>query len=111
MNYLVCEICGGYYHLVEGESISDYDSCQCGGKLYLLEYGEDGELQSPKIICEDCGNLNNINSPFCSSCGQILMSAKEIGIQNRNSHFKPKFRIFAGVTFIVAFIMVVGLIV
>jgi len=33
MSYLICEKCGGYYELQEGESIEDFDSCQCGGKL------------------------------------------------------------------------------
>ena len=42
MNYLICEDCGGYYHLQEGESIGDFESCECGGRFYFLEYGEDG---------------------------------------------------------------------
>lgn len=33
MPYLVCEKCGGYYELQEGESSTDFDRCQCGGKL------------------------------------------------------------------------------
>ena len=33
MSYLICEKCGGYYELQEGESIEDFDSCQCGGEL------------------------------------------------------------------------------
>lgn len=31
--YLVCDDCGGLYKLQEGESPSDFASCQCGGKL------------------------------------------------------------------------------
>lgn len=107
MNYLICENCGGYYHLMEGESLSDFESCDCGGKLYLLEYGEDGQLQSPKNICEYCGNLNNIDTPFCSSCGQILKPAKEIVAEKEESLLKP--RVFAGLTFVVVSIMVLGL--
>lgn len=30
---MVCEKCGGYYELNEGESPEDFDRCQCGGKL------------------------------------------------------------------------------
>ena len=93
--------------MMEGESLSDFESCECGGKFYLLEYGEDGQLQSPKIICEFCGNLNSINTPFCSSCGQILLPAKEIATEQKKSAFKP--RIVAGLTFIVVSIMVLGL--
>jgi hypothetical protein len=128
---------------MEGESLSDFDSCQCGGKLYLVEYGEESnikshnegnvkikslneedtnikspngediQIKSPKITCECCGNLNNVNTPFCSNCGQILMPAKEIGAENRehrNSSFKS-IGVFAGLTFIVVSIMIVGLLV
>jgi hypothetical protein len=30
---LICDKCGGYYKLKEGESANDFDVCQCGGKL------------------------------------------------------------------------------
>ncbi len=34
MPYLVCDICGGYYELQEGESPEDFvGECECGGKL------------------------------------------------------------------------------
>ncbi|MCE5214422.1 MAG: zinc ribbon domain-containing protein [Methanobacterium sp.] len=31
--YLVCDQCGGYYELQAGETIEDFEECQCGGKL------------------------------------------------------------------------------
>ena len=31
--YLLCEKCGGYYELHEGESPEDFEKCECGGKL------------------------------------------------------------------------------
>ena len=31
--YLVCGKCGGYYELEAGESLEDFEECQCGGKL------------------------------------------------------------------------------
>ena len=35
MNYLVCNNCGGYYELQEGESYTDFEpNCNCGGRLY-----------------------------------------------------------------------------
>lgn len=37
MSYLVCEKCGGYYKLKPGESGSDFDKCNCGGKLKIVE--------------------------------------------------------------------------
>ena len=31
--YLICEKCSGYYKLEKGESLEDFESCECGGKL------------------------------------------------------------------------------
>ena len=33
MKYLFCENCSGYYKLKNDESIEDFISCECGGKL------------------------------------------------------------------------------
>ena len=37
MGYLVCEKCGGYYELQEGEALDDFQSCECGGKLKYVK--------------------------------------------------------------------------
>lgn len=37
MPYLICENCGGYYHLDDDEDPKNYDKCQCGGKLVYSE--------------------------------------------------------------------------
>jgi hypothetical protein len=37
MPYLICEKCKGYYELQMGESIEDFEECECGGSLKLLE--------------------------------------------------------------------------
>ncbi|WP_414469569.1 hypothetical protein [Methanobacterium sp. ACI-7] len=39
--YLVCENCGGYYKLQEGENATDFDYCQCGGKLKYYKHIHD----------------------------------------------------------------------
>ncbi len=31
--YLICNKCNGYYQLQEGESLKDFESCECGGTL------------------------------------------------------------------------------
>ena len=31
--YLKCEKCSGYYKLQKGESLEDFEVCECGGKL------------------------------------------------------------------------------
>lgn len=35
--YLICENCGGRYTLKKGESLEDFESCRCGGKLKYAE--------------------------------------------------------------------------
>ena len=35
--FLYCEKCNGYYELQEGESIDDFDNCECGGKLIYVD--------------------------------------------------------------------------
>jgi hypothetical protein len=108
MKYLICENCGGYYPLMDGESLRDFDSCQCGGKLYIVEEEDEIEIQSPKITCKNCGNITNVETAFCSACGQILIPAKEVSRINRGEKFKP-IGIFAGVTFILVSIVLLGL--
>lgn len=37
--YVMCENCGGYYRLDEGESLDDFRACTCGGELkYAPQY-------------------------------------------------------------------------
>ena len=108
MKYLICEICGGYYQLMDGESISDFDSCQCGGKLRIVEEKDNIVIQSTKITCKNCGNENTVETAFCSSCGQILIPAKEVSRINRSETFKP-LGIFVGVMFILVSIVLLGL--
>ncbi len=37
MPYLVCEKCGGYYELKSGESSKEFEKCNCGGKLKVVD--------------------------------------------------------------------------
>lgn len=43
--YLVCENCRGFYELQENETLEDFSTCQCGGKL---NYTEDLEVYYKK---------------------------------------------------------------
>lgn len=47
MGYIVCEKCNGYYELQKGESINDFDRCQCGGKLRYVEERIQEKPKSP----------------------------------------------------------------
>ena len=37
MGYLICQKCGGYYKLAEGESKDDFVSCECYGSLTYVD--------------------------------------------------------------------------
>ncbi|MCK9151379.1 hypothetical protein [Methanobacterium alcaliphilum] len=45
MIYLICKSCGFTYELASDESIDDFISCGCGGRLY---YSDDGATISKK---------------------------------------------------------------
>ncbi|MGB9936608.1 MAG: hypothetical protein ACPK7O_02725 [Methanobacterium sp.] len=38
MPYLVCKKCKGYYELQKGESINDFEECECGGALKQVDH-------------------------------------------------------------------------
>jgi len=49
--YLVCEKCGGRYTLKKGESLEDFESCHCGGRLnYAKEYFKLNSSSKSKIF-------------------------------------------------------------
>ena len=37
MPYLICKKCDGYYKLQEGESLEDFEECECGGELAQVD--------------------------------------------------------------------------
>jgi hypothetical protein len=100
MPFLVCEKCGGYYQLQKGESIDDFESCLCGGKLTYTENNPEktikenyedyeGEERSTdengnttgkmgeaiKLICPNCLNEDQ-DGLYCSNCGGKLLKMK-----------------------------------
>jgi hypothetical protein len=89
--YVTCEKCGGYYELQKGESITDFEKCECGGNLkFTNSINESNEkpiqenLKAKKIVksavekqnveqkrfCPNCGFDNKINAKFCKKCGK-----------------------------------------
>lgn len=102
MGYLICEDCGGYYELQEGESPDDFEkTCECGGKLKYVEnldFSDDSEIleESGKngetpIISKDFEELepeNPINEDSFSqkTAKKPIISSEEIS----NAHFCPK---------------------
>lgn len=114
MTYLVCESCSGYYELKEGESIHDFESCECGGRLIHFELEEEIEAQQPVSICQNCGRENITNSAFCNGCGQLLVPIKDL-MPPENQYYevkteKPKTPLLAGLTVIMVSIVFLSLI-
>ena len=78
MGFLICNKCGGYYELQEGESPEDFaGKCDCGGDLkYVQNLDEHVFDELDPIdginICPNCGKENKNNVNFCSDCGENL---------------------------------------
>lgn len=48
---IVCDSCGGYYKLEQGESLEDFDKCQCGGNFrYLKNSKEKKNLKTDSLF-------------------------------------------------------------
>lgn len=78
MGYLVCDACGGYYELQEGEKPEDYsDECECGGKLHYQESLEDPEEEyeddTDTITCPYCGSENPSDASICLKCDESMV--------------------------------------
>jgi len=76
LGYIVCEKCGGYYELQEGEALDDFQSCECGGKLKYVKNLEQLTSKSDKLKkmsnCSFCGTENLKDDKFCGNCGKPL---------------------------------------
>ena len=74
MRYIICDDCEGYYKLEYGESLEDFDKCQCGGNLrYAQSFKEIVKNRNaPTKTCIYCGASNNETAQTCSECGKQL---------------------------------------
>lgn len=84
MAYVICEKCGGYYELQEGESSDDFDSCHCGGNLSYVRSIQK-EIKKPKntIKCGICGHEQEKNFK-CSKCGSKI----RLKVNHRNNNYR-----------------------
>lgn len=74
MGYLVCEKCGGYYSLKEGESPTDFAECRCGGKLvYMDSLDELGGVDESTSPAE--GKIKKITQPILLRFYGVLVGA------------------------------------
>lgn len=73
MRYIGCDRCGGYYKLEEGESLDDFERCQCGGNLSYVDPSKEIENKHKnRIRCQICGHVQEKRNVVCSKCGNIL---------------------------------------
>ena len=78
MSYLICDKCGGYYELQEGESPEDFDVCQCGGELLYKKSIQTANNSKPSykrdndVVCPVCGEPNKGSSVKCPKCGSFI---------------------------------------
>ena len=87
MGYIICEECGGYYELQSGESADDFENCQCGGSLKLVEdpLKISEHKYDPKFICSNCLEENEPDI-FCSKCGGRLISINKEDKETKSSN-------------------------
>ncbi|MBZ2166641.1 Ig-like domain-containing protein [Methanobacterium spitsbergense] len=93
MGYLVCEKCGGYYELQQGESPDDFElKCDCGGKLNHVEnlgsIGNNKKKMEKTVTCPKCGTENPENARLCKSCKKLLRIPPKPPISNKNQESK-----------------------
>ena len=77
MSYIVCEKCGIYHKLKEGESPEDFKTCKCGGNLKYIQnfnshFDEEMDPINELNICPQCGAENSSGEKFCKSCNSII---------------------------------------
>lgn len=65
--YIVCEKCGGFYELKNGESLEDFESCECGGKLKAVKKINNKAQQS-----KTDQNHKNIKERFSTNSERII---------------------------------------
>ena len=72
MGYVICEKCGGYYELEEGESLEDFEACNCGGTLSYMESIQKVRTKPKNAIkCNICGH-EQTRGMICSKCGSRI---------------------------------------
>jgi len=81
MGYLICDNCGEYYELQEGESPDDFDlKCDCGGKLVYQE-----SLNIPKIVIPFWRSIIIVSLALASVI--LLLFIYNAGIVSKNPNY------------------------
>ena len=64
MPFLECDDCGGYYELEDGESIDDFEVCQCGGELKYFNSLQDFLEDNPAFYHQNSSKSSKSKSGF-----------------------------------------------
>lgn len=84
MSYIGCDKCGGYYKLEKGESLNDFDKCQCGGNLsYVRSIQKKSKKPKNTVKCTICGNEQE-KGLVCSKCGSKI----RLKVNHRNKSYQ-----------------------
>lgn len=91
MSYLICEKCGGYYKLKEGEKPDEFEACECGGSLKYVQnfnahFDEELDPINEFNICPDCGIENSAGEKYCKSCGKMIKDTENEKTSSANKN-------------------------
>ena len=85
MSYIVCNECGGYYKLQEGESLEDFGTCQCGGTLrYTSSICEVFRPEESSDVRQNFESENIRTTLFDSKYGLDNVKPKSKGTYNES---------------------------
>ncbi len=92
MFYLICEKCGGYYTLKEGEKPEDFEMCECGGSLrYIQNFNSHIDEELDPIneinICPDCGTESPSGEKHSKSRGKMAKNTKNKKTDSSNAEY------------------------
>lgn len=71
---IVCENCNGSYDLQLGESLDDFESCECGGTLRYAEFDGEYHKSGSKHQSKIQADGKNLNGNFISNYNNGLIS-------------------------------------
>lgn len=86
MSIIGCDRCGGHYELEEGESLEDFESCQCGGNLSYINFKREILKVKKEIQCPVCGLIHEKKAVICSKCGSVLRRRSNHNYGERNDY-------------------------
>lgn len=71
---IVCENCNGSYELQPGESLDDFESCECGGSLRYAEIDGEDHKSENKHLSKNQVNGKTLNRNFISNYNNGLIA-------------------------------------